>query len=205
MIAINKVLGRIWREFNSPMARAYLAMRGVVVGRALQMVYCPICRRHSMARIVIGSHVTIRNRLSENLAGIQHRTVLVANRAGAFLSIGDHVGISGAVIFCEMEIVIENYVNIGAGAKIYDTDFHPLGALARRRHDQSEIKRAPVRICQDAWIGAEAVILKGVTVGARAVIGARSVVTKDVPPDTIVAGCPARIVGSVTESCVASC
>jgi len=113
------------------------------------------------------------------------------------LSIGDHVGISGAVIFCSREIVIEDYVKVGAGAKIYDTDFHPLGAADRRKNLASAIKTAPVRICDDAWIGADAAVLKGVTVGARSVLGAGAIVTRDIAADTVAAGVPARPVRSL--------
>jgi putative colanic acid biosynthesis acetyltransferase WcaF len=55
--------------------------------------------------------------------------------------------------------------------------------------------KAPIRICADAWICADAFVGPGVTVGDRAIAGARAVVVKDVPPDTIVAGNPARVIG----------
>ncbi|MDR3075392.1 MAG: sugar O-acetyltransferase [Candidatus Methanoplasma sp.] len=87
------------------------------------------------------------------------------------------------------EISVGNNVLIGPGTKIV-TAKHPLDA--GKRADWS-VTCAPVNIGDDVWIGAGAVILPGVSVGARSVIGAGSVVTKDVPPDTIVAGNPARI------------
>ncbi|MBK8021791.1 MAG: hypothetical protein IPK19_10285 [Chloroflexi bacterium] len=58
---------------------------------------------------------------------------------------------------------------------------------------------APIRICDKAWIGFNAVILKGVTIGEGAIVGAGSVVTKDVPAWTVVAGNPARIIREFTE------
>jgi maltose O-acetyltransferase len=141
----------------------------------------------------LGSHVTIRNQLNENLAGVTHPCVLCAG-PGATLSIGNHVGLSGVILFCTKEIVIEDWVNIGAGSRVYDTDFHPLDYLDRRIHNVDAIGSASVRICEDAFIGAGVLILKGVTVGARAIVAAGAVVTHDVPPDSIVAGVPARIV-----------
>jgi acetyltransferase-like isoleucine patch superfamily enzyme len=90
-------------------------------------------------------------------------------------------------------------VNIGAGARIYDTDFHPLDSHDRRRHDTSRIKSAPVRICEDVFIGANAIVLKGVTVGSRTIIGAGAVVTKSLPPDVVAAGNPARIVAKLSS------
>jgi maltose O-acetyltransferase len=108
------------------------------------------------------------------------------------------VGLSGVVLFCAREIVIEDWVNIGAGARVYDTDHHPLNYLDRRAHKVDAIGTASVRICEDAFVGAGAMILKGVTVGARAIVAAGAVVTRDVPPDTIVAGVPARIIKRAT-------
>lgn len=69
--------------------------------------------------------------------------------------------------------------------------------LISNNHDlenRSVITCKPVHICQRAWIGAGATILPGVTVGENAVVGAGSVVTHDVEPDTIVAGNPARVI-----------
>lgn len=82
---------------------------------------------------------------------------------------------------------------IGPGVKIV-TASHPYEAEKRR--DWS-VTCSPITIGEDVWIGAGAVILPGVTVGARSIIGAGSVVTKDVPPDAIVAGNPAKIIRSL--------
>lgn len=183
--------------FTSRLAKLNLKLWGVHYGKGLRIHSSPLCRRHPEATITLGSHVTILNRISENPAGISHPTVLSAYVSGARIEIGNHVGISGAIIYCMKEIVIEDHVMIGAGAKIYDTDFHPIQALPRRNNDREKINRAPVRICRDAWIGADATILKGVVIGARSVVAAGAVVTKDVPPDTIVAGIPAREIGKI--------
>ena len=81
------------------------------------------------------------------------------------------------------------------GVLIYDQDGHPLDAARRRAGEPSPPESvAPVTLGNDVWVGSGAVILKGVTVGDRAVVAARSVVTKDVPADSVVAGNPARVV-----------
>lgn len=196
-----------YRQFRSlplmvgkMVARAYLRLHGVQVGAHLAMTSLPYCRRHPGATIRIGDHVGIANRLRENAAGISHRTVLVANRPGARLFIGNHVGLSGVVLFCSKGITIEDHVKLGVGVRVYDTDFHPIDAASRRANDESMTLSAEVRIGSDAWIGAEAMILKGVTIGARAVVGARALVTKDVPPDTVVGGVPARVIHCLGHS-----
>ena len=175
------------------LAKAFLRQHGISYGTGLVMNSFPACWRDHGARIQLGSNVTIKNKLRENMAGIAHRTVLVAVGTGQ-LVIGNKVGISGAILYSECKITIEDYVNIGVGVKIYDTDFHPIDFMARRADDLSQNKSAPVRICQDVWLGAESMILKGVTVGARSIVAARAVVVKDVPEDCIVAGVPAKIV-----------
>jgi acetyltransferase-like isoleucine patch superfamily enzyme len=181
-------------------ARHYLVSRGVRCGPRLEMRSLPLCSRHPLAHIEIGADVIILNKLQENPAGIVHPTVLVASSPGARLKIGNHVGMSGAIIFCTNEITIEDYVSIGVDCRIYDTDFHPLDAGMRRVRDRTAIASAPVRMCEDAFIGARAVILKGVTVGARSVVGAGAVVTRDVPPDTVAVGVPARAVATIGSS-----
>jgi acetyltransferase-like isoleucine patch superfamily enzyme len=175
-------------------AKLYLWSAGVQYGNGLRITSLPFVRRHPEATIRLGDGVTIQNLLSENPAGITHRCSLVAATPRARLIVGDNVGMSGVVIFCHDEIIIESHVNLAVGVSVYDTDHHPIHWEARRRHDQGAIRTAAVRICEDAWIGANATILKGVTIGERSIVAACAVVTSDVPPDCIVAGIPARIV-----------
>jgi len=77
---------------------------------------------------------------------------------------------------------------------IIDTDFHALDPAERARGAPSQLPRS-VRIEDDVFVGTQALILKGVTIGRGAVVGAGSVVTKDVPPFTIVGGNPAQELG----------
>jgi maltose O-acetyltransferase len=81
---------------------------------------------------------------------------------------------------------------IGPAVQVY-TALHPMDAIERRTLEHG----APVAIGEDVWIGGGAIVLPGVTIGARAVIGAGSVVTRDVPPDVFVAGNPCRVVRSL--------
>lgn len=177
----------------------YLRALGGGIGGNATLPSFPICRRHSQAVIQIGNDVTILNKLKENMAGIVHPTVLVAACRGAQLIIGNRVGISGAILYCTDKIVIEDDVGIGANVKIYDTDFHAIGFEARQTGRDEDVLHAPVVLCKGCWIGADALILKGTRIGERSIVAARAVVTRDVPPDTIVAGAPARVVGKVSE------
>ena len=121
------------------------------------------------------------------------------------VQIGNFCYFTNAVLLCELELRIGNYVVIGWNTTIADTDFHPLApaeriadALACSPLNQGrlrpEIAKRPVLIEDDVWIGPNATILKGVRIGAGAWIEAGSLVTHDVPPGSRVLGNPAQIV-----------
>ena len=129
-------------------------------------------------------------------AGGIHTHLSVA--PGAMLWIGNNVGISQAQISSYNNITIEDNVLIGASCKIMDTDFHPIDYVDRMNHLSA--KTAPIHICEGAFIGACSIILKGITIGKHAVIGAGSVVTPDVPENEIWAGNPAKKIGVIQNN-----
>ncbi|MBD3235031.1 MAG: hypothetical protein GF315_15015 [candidate division Zixibacteria bacterium] len=112
------------------------------------------------------------------------------------IEIGDDVYIGFRSIFsCAEKISIGNRVLMAQGVSIYDNNNHPLDPQARAKNEPVEIENvAPVRIEDDVWIGSNATILRGVTVGKGAVVATGAVVSKDVPPMTVVAGNPAKVV-----------
>jgi len=124
------------------------------------------------------------------------------------VSIGDYCYFTNAVLLCELELRIGNYVVVGWNATIADSDFHPLSPAERivdaiacsplnQGRPRPEIAKRAVVIEDDVWIGPNATILKGVRLGAGAWIEAGSLVTRDVPPGSRVLGNPAQIVGEV--------
>jgi acetyltransferase-like isoleucine patch superfamily enzyme len=168
---------------------------GVKFGPGLYLGSAPVIRRQPRATITLGKNVRIVNELAENPVGVTHRTVLAADSPGAELCIGDDVGMSGVILYAWKRIEIRDRVCLGADASIFDTDSHPLDPQKRWDCDLAAVGVAPVLIEQDVWIGARAMVLKGVTVGACAVVAAGAVVTRSVPPGAIVAGVPARVIG----------
>ena len=124
------------------------------------------------------------------------------------LQIGDFCYFTNAVLLCELEMRIGNYVLIGWNATIADTDFHPLTPAERiadaiacsplgRGRPRPEIPKRPVTIEDDVWIGPNATILKGVCIGTGAFIEAGSLVTRDVPARARIMGNPAQVIGEV--------
>ena len=114
----------------------------------------------------------------------------------ARISLADHVGISCSTIVAGNSIEIGEDTILGAGSMVLDNDFHALGSGFSWLTEYSKNSK-PVKIGRGCFIGARSIILKGVTLGDRVIIGAGSVVTKDVPAYSIAAGNPARIVGSI--------
>lgn len=127
------------------------------------------------------------NPICSNMQGALHV------EPGGTLTIGSHVGMSSTRIWVHGSVTIGNHVNIGGGVFITDTDAHPVAWRSRRTGDEPP-RSAPVVIEDDVWVGAQAIILKGVAIGARSVIGAGSVVTRSIPPDSLAAGNPCRVV-----------
>ncbi|MEN0054757.1 MAG: acyltransferase [Mucilaginibacter sp.] len=144
-------------------------------------------------RCKLGEKVTFKSALSSNMVGL-YKACTIAVTQGAVLEIGDHSGFSGVSIYCSNSIKIGKYVNCGGNVCIWDTDFHPLDYEARRVHDISKINNSPIVIGDDAFIGANSIILKGVTIGERSIVGAGSVVTKSIPANQIWAGNPAKFI-----------
>jgi acetyltransferase-like isoleucine patch superfamily enzyme len=112
------------------------------------------------------------------------------------ITIGDNAFIGHQTSFSVgKSIVVGHDCLIAGGVHIADNDGHPLNYLDRMKHQPPRMEDVmEVRIGNNVWIGNHAVILKGVTIGDRAIVGARAVVTHDVPPDTLVAGNPARVI-----------
>ena len=123
--------------------------------------------------------------------------------------IGNNVYIGGStVIDCARSVTVEDSVLISHNVTIADTDGHStkfsvrkndLQAFRKKHVDWSAIPTSNVLIKRGAWIGTRSIILKGVTIGEGAIVGAGSVVTHDVPAWHIVAGNPARIIREIGE------
>ncbi len=141
--------------------------------------------------IRIGKNVTINSCLSSNPIGGDTQTVLSLKNT-ARLVIGDGAGISNTAIVCHEGVTIGERAVIGGGTKIYDTNFHSLDYRQRGDYLHETVVTCPVTIEEDVFIGGHCIILKGVTIGARSIVGAGSVVTKSIPADEVWGGNPAR-------------
>lgn len=145
----------------------------------------------------------------ECLIGVQ----IILETPNAQVSIGNRVFIGNSTIIAKNSVVFGNDILVASGVTFYDHDSHSLNFEHRdadikqayfdylnekgnylKNKDWEVVNSKPIIIHDHAWIGTECIILKGVTIGEGAIIGARSVVTKDVPPYAVVAGNPAKVV-----------
>jgi acetyltransferase-like isoleucine patch superfamily enzyme len=156
------------------------------VGDGLYMEKLPYIQ--GVGRILIGRGVRLSGQpqISFGRSGVQTPELIIGD--GTF--IGHHCGFNVG-----RSIHVGRNCLFATGVLVYDQDGHPLDAQLRRAQQPTPIEAIePVVFGDDVWVGAGAVILKGVRIGERAVIAARAVVTKDVPADAVVAGNPARVI-----------
>jgi acetyltransferase-like isoleucine patch superfamily enzyme len=165
-------------------------------------------------------HVTIRtNTINEFPICVGNNSLVnghfvIENNNGKIV-IGNNTFIGGGMFISICSIEIGNDVMFSWGCTVIDNNAHSLKSSERQNDvidwkrgiDENKIgayknwdnvKFAPIKICDKAWIGFNSIILKGVTIGEGAIVGAGSVVTKDVPPYAVVAGNPAKIIKYTT-------
>lgn len=138
---------------------------------------------------------------------IVHARIDLEGPAG-LVTIGNRTYVGASHIVCRKSVEIGDDVIVSWGVTIVDHDSHSLDAHQRQedvvlwskgQKSWEGVGIKPVRICNRVWIGFDAAILKGVTIGEGSVVGAKSVVTRDVPPYCLVAGNPARIVRKLCD------
>jgi acetyltransferase-like isoleucine patch superfamily enzyme len=124
--------------------------------------------------------------------------VLLQTLGEGKIRIGDGTGASAVVMSSRSEITIGRNVCVGANVRILDHDFHALDHAARRlpmSEQEKSIRREPIQIGDDVFIGTNAIILKGVSIGDRSIVAAGAVVfIGEYPSDSIIAGNPAKVI-----------
>ncbi len=183
-----------WMDYKrSQMAHEEFS-RNCISGKNFNLGPNAWCVNYSKAEnIRIGDNVFCRGVLRSGL------------RDEGRLLIGDNVYIGDdSIISAEKFISIGNLTMISHGVHIFDSAGHPTDAIEREKDwritmgqlkaERPKVSCSPVVIGERVWIGFNSIILRGVTIGDNAIIGAGSVVVKDVSPNTIVAGNPAQVI-----------
>jgi galactoside O-acetyltransferase len=150
-------------------------------------------RQQKKCKVVVGSHSMINGDI-------------IFERECATVQIGNNTFIGGSKLICSKKITVGNDVLIAWGCTIVDHNSHAIQFSLRKndasewmagRKDWANVAQKEVVICDKSWIGFNSILLKGVMVGEGAIVGAGSVVTKDVPPWTIVGGNPAKVIRQI--------
>lgn len=170
---------------------AWLRRQGVEFGPGLVLMGRPRIER-IRGRIVLGAHVTLRSHDHGYHTAMYHPTRLMVDASpDALIEVGDGTRLNGVSIHATRLIRIGRNCLIAANVSLLDSDGHGVSVADRgKANPVSE----PVLIDDDVWIGANAIVLKGVHIGRGAIVAAGSVVTRDVAPMTLVGGNPARVI-----------
>lgn len=163
---------------------------GIERSPGLRLLGVPLIQQSRRGAIKVGHDFKAVSMARHNSIGVLQRVTLKALGPEGTIEVGNNVGISGATISARKRISIGDNVLIGSGALISDNDAHPLHP--DDRNDVSKTLSAAIEIGDDVFIGARSIVLKGVKLGRGAVVGAGSVVSRDVPEMTVVAGNPAK-------------
>jgi len=135
------------------------------------------------ARVEIGDDVWLR---------CDRQALVLAAFAGARVVVGPGCLLNGCHLSAKREIRLGRRVFVGIGSRLFDSDQHDLD-------DDRPERSAPIVVEDHAWVASDSTLLRGVRVGAHAVVGSRSLVTEDVDPHTLVYGVPARLQGTVGD------
>lgn len=153
----------------------------IKIGKNSTIKYSSEFKLTDGAKLIIGNNCTIK----EN-------SYFLLTKPNPYLQIGDYVGIGrNCYIAIKDHLEIGSYTRIGPNVTILDQDHtYEKSDLIMNQH--ADIQK--VKIGKDVWIGANAIVLKGITIGDGAILGAGSVVTKNIPPYEIWAGVPAKFI-----------
>lgn len=135
-------------------------------------------------RVIIGDGV--------NAWAHQEPTRLITSRREAVILVGKDVRLNGPTLLASERIEVGDLCILGS-ANVFDSDFHSL-RRDRAVNPRAPVRRAPVLLARNVWLGGQCAVLPGVSIGEDSVVAFRAVVTRDVPPGVVVAGNPARIV-----------
>lgn len=181
-IILKKFTSILWKAVNYASAHWW----GVKIGKRCKFIGKAKFYRLQECNITIGNNCSFRSSTTSNLSGLFTPCIISTAKRGAKITIGKGCGFSGTRIRCGTSITLGDNVRCGANTYIADTDAHS--------NDYRASNDRPVVIDNNVWLGLNVVVLKGVHIGENSLIGANSVVTKDIPANVIAVGNPCRII-----------
>jgi acetyltransferase-like isoleucine patch superfamily enzyme len=199
LITMLRSINALRRKLVSALWLSEARMRGLKIGTGIVLNGRPYLHREKGSRIELGDNVCLNSSLRSNPIGCSRPVSLRTMCPGAEIILGHGVGLSSTSVCAALRVEIGDGTFVGAEVFIFDNDFHsPLGEYGWGVFAPDNPK--PVIIGRGVFIGARAIILKGVTIGDHAVVGAGAVVTKNVPAGYIAIGNPARVFARTVPS-----
>lgn len=186
-LIVKRFTGFLWKTINYISAYWW----GIDIGKGCQFKGKTHFERLQNGEITIGGNCLFNSTHTSNLVGLFCPCIISTAKKNAQIIIGNGCGFSGTRVFAGQSIIIGNNVRCGANSYITDTDGHS--------DDYRAGKDRPVVIEDNVWLGMNVVVLKGVHIGKNSLIGANSVVTKDIPANVIAVGNPCKVIKQLEE------
>lgn len=161
-------------------------LKGVELGTNAEFVRFARFSRMAGSTIRIHHGCRFRSDRASNRVGVNRACYISTLRRGAVLLVGPHCAFSGTVIASAKHIELGSFVRCGANTTVMDSDFHG---------DDPRSGEAQAVVIEDhVWLGLNVIVQKGVRIGRNSVIAAGSVVTRDIPPNVMAGGIPAKVI-----------
>ncbi|MGN6512706.1 MAG: DapH/DapD/GlmU-related protein [Lysobacteraceae bacterium] len=172
---------------------------GVSLGRKVRCWGRPLVQAYNGGRVRVGDGVLLNSCNRGYHLNMFGPVKLLADRPGARIEIGDHTRIHGSCLHACASIVVGKRCLIAANCQLIDSSGHELCFPHVEERIKSTDTGRPIVLEDDVWLGAGTLVLPGVTIGRGSVVGAGSVVTRDIPPMVVAAGNPARVIRRFDE------
>lgn len=176
---------RIIIYFSTLSCKTTMFLKGVTYGKNFEARGKVCFFRATGSKINIGDNATFISSSRFNYRGLNHKCILQTSSNGEIV-IGNNCGFSGVSIVSSIGVKIGNNVMCGANVMIGDRNDH--------EDKYPQFKPEKIEIKDNVWIGMNCVVMKGVTIGENSIIGANSLVTKDIPANCIAAGIPCKVI-----------
>lgn len=201
LFVVDLLLERLLAAVSGVGFRVECLLRGIPVGRKPDVFGRCILRKSPRSTIVIGNNVQIISSSWRSSTANCHRSKLRTYYPSAAIIIGDHSGMTGGAIIARSKTIrIGNRCMLAPNVTIMDSDFHVAWPPERRFDTWETDIDKDVTLEDNVWVGMNVIILKGVTIGRNSIIAAGSVVVRDIPPNCVAGGNPARVLKTLGDA-----
>ena len=192
-----RFLNKIRNTINTAVFRwTYASRRNVKLQNGFRINKWPLMRVHRNASVVLSDNVLLNSSNHSYHINMHSRVKIMCDVGGAEIYIGKNTRIHGSCIHAFKKIHIGNDCLIAANCQIFDSNGHHSSPNERRISNGTAKE---ITIGDNVWIGANSIILPGVSIGSNSIIAAGSVVNKSIPAEHIAGGNPAKSIKQINE------